>query len=98
MDLQRDFVTISLFGNTIRSFSLNVGEWYQFKRVSANNYNDWTGICLRKESSAKTLDELGLDIPDVMEPSSENASIVGKIIHFDNLVDYNICSNTKTRL
>ena len=99
MDEQQNYITVSVFASLIERFRLVKGEWYRLKNVTANNWLQFTGIALRSASNVRTLDELGLALPDVSDPppGHDNPVVFGRIVHFDAMEDYVICATTNKR-
>lgn len=97
MDKNKDFITLSIFGGLIRSLPFQIGTWYQLVGVDVNNYLDWCGVTIRKDSSVKSLIELGMEVPNIEPPPQEKTVITGKIVHFDRLSTYAICAHTSKR-
>ena len=97
MDENTDYVTVSIFHDVFRYKNVDIGNWYRFRGVTINNFKEWAGFIVRRDTIVKTFDELGLTIPSVTEPVQENPYVEGKLIHMENLKDYKICANSNTR-
>ena len=97
MDIKKDYVTVSLFANMIQKFPLTVGVWYLIRGCGVNNYQGKTGIALRWTSSVQTLEKLGIAIPQVEDPITNNLFITGKLISLEGLEDYIVCPKSRKR-
>ena len=98
MDINGDFITISVFGSLIRTVTLAPGVWIRLLGCTVNNYLTMAGAALRRDTKINTLLDLGLPIPDIEEvPPKDKTAVQGLIIHFDKAAIYDVCANSNKR-